>query len=93
LAVSFPKIQHCSSRLWHKHSHNLLCKLLEIVNNPNGRIVLRKAMLTDSKSKGGHLGYPSFPVMYKFVIPVIVIPMILHFKRLKSVKQRGDFVL
>jgi hypothetical protein len=43
--------------------------------------VFCKAILTDSKSKDGHLGYPGFPAMSEFVIPVIVIPVILHSKR------------
>jgi hypothetical protein len=58
-------------------------------NNLNGRIVLRKALLMDWKSKGGHLGYPGFPTMYEFVISVIVIPVILHFKRFRLLNSAG----
>lgn len=52
-------------------------------------MVLRKTILTDSKSKGGHLGHPSFPVMYEFVIPVTVISVILHFKRFRLLNSAG----
>jgi hypothetical protein len=47
--------------------------------------VLRKTILTDSKSEVGHLGYPDFPAMYEFVIPVI-----LHFKRFLLLNSAGN---
>jgi len=53
-------------------------------------MVLRKAILTDSKSKGGHLGYPGFPTMYEFMIPVIVILLILHFNKFRLFNSAGN---
>ena len=52
-------------------------------------MVFRKAILTDSKIKGGHLGYSSFPVMYEFVIPMTVISVTLHFKRFRLLNSAG----
>jgi hypothetical protein len=52
-------------------------------------MVIRKAILKDSKSKVGHLGYPGFPVMHEFVIPVTVISVTLHFKRFRLLNSAG----
>jgi len=47
-------------------------------------MVFYKAILTNSKSEDGHLGYPGFPAMYEFVISVI-----LHFKRFLLLNRAG----